>query len=595
MKRNFTDDREIESMKRQVVTATPHVLGTQIVPGPKSAHQNAAALRASLFGSFARLRSCAAALSLLLALLLATPSLLAGNEDRVNGKAGRVLVVHDSTGQWGWVGQVYGRQILNLLGHFDGIQYDMMAVEQYRKGTVNDYRAMFYLGSVWNNGLPAAFTQDVLSTAKTVVWFKYNLWQVSGHANKLGFQMQYMVQQSSPGAIRYNGQTFGKYATDPELGLVTILNPAVAKTVAVATGNQYLPELPYVVRSNNFWYFADIPFSYVSEEDRYLVFCDVLHDILGINHQFSRRALLRLEDVHPNYDPQTLREIADYLYSQGVPFQIALIPVYSDPLGAYNGGVPMWVPMSSKPEFVAAIKYMVARGGSIVLHGYTHQYGKVANPYTGVSGDDYEFFRVTIDSLGRPIENKPVSEDSVEYVSERLLAAKDELKKCGLTEVAWEVPHYAASALDYMIFAKAFDLTNHRVLYFDYAIPTPCKIGNFIKTAGGGLTKGSLANHEVPYFSGQFFPYVIQEDIYGQKIAPENLGNVVTEAWNNYPTRPPDSIVNAAQKNLAIRDSFASHYFHPFLWKDDPNLLKHCVEGIKALGFRYVPLTRNIQ
>ena len=36
---------------------------------------------------------------------------------------------------------------------------------------------------------------------------------------------------------------------------------------------------------------------------------------------------------------------------------------------------------------------MVSKGGTLIEHGNTHQYSNVANPYSGVSGDDFEFYR----------------------------------------------------------------------------------------------------------------------------------------------------------------------------------------------------------
>jgi hypothetical protein len=40
-----------------------------------------------------------------------------------------------------------------------------------------------------------------------------------------------------------------------------------------------------------------------------------------------------------------------------------------------------------------------------------------------------------------------------------------------------------------------------------------------------------------------------------------------------------------AVANLVVRDGFSSFYFHPFL---DLNYLKRTVEGIEALGYRFV-------
>ena len=66
--------------------------------------------------------------------------------------------------------------------------------------------------------------------------------------------------------------------------------------------------------------------------------------------------------------------------------------------------VPWW----SVPVFrvdVSALKYMQSKGGTIIEHGYTHQYSNVANPYDGVTGDDAEFFRAQCATTQTPPYN----------------------------------------------------------------------------------------------------------------------------------------------------------------------------------------------
>src|SRR5262249_25849552 len=151
--------------------------------------------------------------------------------------------------------------------------------------------------------------------------------------------------------------------------------------------------------------------------------------------------------------------------------------------------------------------------------------------------DDYEFFRVTVDAQTNVVTFAPVPEDSAAWVHERLNASANEFTVAGLNPVAWETPHYTASALDYAIFATNFPLTIQRVLYSD------------------------AAGHS----AGQFFPYTIETDVYGQRIIPENLGNVSPVGSLLYPPRLPSDIIRAARKNLVIRDGWASAFFHPYL------------------------------
>ena len=500
--------------------------------------------------------------------------------------ADSVLILYDASGPYGWIGGIHARMLANLLGHFQ-LDYGMMPVETYRPGFIGASRATFYLGSVFNNPLPPSFLRDVLSTDKPVCWFKYNLWQVARDSSfgpqfekRSGFRFDFM-DSSGYETISYKGETFAKNPLDAELGRTVILDPGLAAAPAFACGQTTSNCIPYIVHGGNFWYVADAPFAYISEEDRYVIFADVLHDVLQISHPERHRALIRLEDIDPTYPTGLLRQAADYLHSEGVPFLVSVIPVYRDPLGYYNNGVAETVAMSRAPEFVQTLKHLVAQGGQIVLEGYTHQYDSVPNPYTGATGDDYEFFRVTVDEQNNVVDYMPVPEDSRHWVQNRIRDGLRQFRHCGLTPSAWQTPHYAASALDYAVFADYFPLTIQRVLYFD---------------SGEGVLRGDGSKHgmldSASHSAGQFFPYPIQRDFYGQKIAPENLGNIELVAFGGSPTRLPADLIRVARKNLVVRDGWASAFFHPFL---DLSYLQELIRGVKALGYTYVPLSDDLQ
>src|SRR5207247_2859335 len=150
---------------------------------------------------------------------------------------------------------------------------------------------------------------------------------------------------------------------------------------------------------------------------------------------------------------------------------------------------------------------------------------------------------------------------------------------------AWETPHYAASAIDSLVFAASFPLTIQRVLYFDGT-------GHVMGKPAHGHNKQGLFDSG-SRLAGQFFPFVIENDIYGQKIIPENIGNVdLTMTNESVPTRLPADMIRIARRNKVVRDGWASGFFHPFL---DLALLRELVQGIKAEGYTYVPLTRDLR
>jgi uncharacterized protein YdaL len=436
-------------------------------------------------------------------------------------------------------------------------------VEQYASGDLDLYDTTIYLGVVYDNPLPADLRSDLLSTTRTFCWIGYNLWQIAWNnpafLEKFGIEFLQIDSQTEYRVVHYKHVDLTREMHD--LCLVKIDDPQKVQELATCYTPDQSSQAPYIIRSANFWYVADNPMGYVTMTDRYLAFADALHDILHISHPESQRALLRIEDVHPLADPEKLRALADYLGSESVPFLVSVIPEYRDPLGLNNGGVPRTVKLSEAPEVVAALRYMVSRGGRIVLHGFTHQYDALANPYSGLSAEDYEFFRVTLDETGKQVLQGPVAEDSPEWARDRVLQGKDELAKVHLYPVAWNTPHYLASVVDYGEFAKLFSIALDRGTYF------------------AADTQGTQ------YCLEQMAPYVFQKDVYGIKRLPENLGYIdPTGTSGNSPSLPAD-LLHRAALNKVVRDGWASCYFHWFL---DLGYLKDLITGLKNQGYRFI-------
>ena len=84
-----------------------------------------------------------------------------------------------------------------------------------------------------------------------------------------------------------------------------------------------------------------------------------------------------------------------------------------------------------------------------------------------MTGDDFEFYRVTenpdhsLNYLG------PVAEDSPMWAGARLSAAAREFQKAKIAAPQiFEFPHYAASAVDYQAVGQAFGARWERGMYF---------------------------------------------------------------------------------------------------------------------------------
>jgi uncharacterized protein YdaL len=324
--------------------------------------------------------------------------------------------------------------------------------------------------------------------------------------------------------------------------------------------------MPWALRSNTLTYSGEIPFSYIGSDDRYLAFSDLLFDALAPNTASRHRAAVRIEDVGPDSEPAELKAVADYLFSKGVAYTVAVYPRYRDPKGVNNNGVAQDYTLATKPKVVEALKYMQKRGGTLLMHGYTHQLDSLNNPYDGVSANDFEFYLAHVDAADNVVYDGPVAQDSTAWATNRVLSSAAAFTLAGLkTPTIFEPPHYAASATDYKAFNTLFGTRYDRGLYFP------------------GLLSNKPA--DPTKLIGQYFPYSVR-DVYGTSVIPENIGNIEPEAFNNHPARLPADLIATAKANLAVRDGVASFFYHPYL---GTAYLKQTVEGIQGLGYTFVP------
>lgn len=439
-----------------------------------------------------------------------------------------VAVIYDGPSNVTGQSYIHSLYLRNLLTHFD-LKAALIPLTDYQRGQLSDYRDGFLLLSGPTTIVPPALLSDIRSTDRPFAWLGGHIDQLldmRGARKQYGFNFVEYRKDLQYTSVFYKQTMLPK--PDPDLNIVSIQNPKVAQVIATAVNTQKVSS-PYVVRSGDFWYFADRPFSYWGEGTRYLVICDLLHDILGINHAASMRAMVRIEDVSVDDDPADLVKIADWLSDRHVPFSIALIPIFRDPAHSLE------IHLADRRATVDAIHTMVAKGGTVVMHGITHQ-------VHGLSGDEYEFW----DELG----NRPVGGDSADFVRRRLRMGFAECFANGIYPVAFEVPHYGASEIDYRTLVKTFSLFYDRPMVVDDDT------------------------------TAQMVPYPVV-DQYGRHIVPETLGYL--------PEDDPDpaKIIQGARMLRVVRDGIASFYFHPFLKQ---RLLEQIVEGLSGMGYHFISL-----
>jgi uncharacterized protein YdaL len=479
-----------------------------------------------------RFATCAFAV-LLSCFLLFSPA----RADASNPK--NVLILVDGNSDPKNYAMADGRQLASLLGHFS-VRYTLKGVNDYVPGEMKQFDFTFYVGSDVHTEPSRKFTQDVFTLDSQIFWLNCGFDDFSRKFpvdKRFGFSVSRPDSLSGFDLVRFGSKTFPK--GEPFINISTVTNRKLATVTATAFSSKQKREIPYIITSANLTYIADMPFASAGPADRYLLFADMLHDFLGELHEESHSALIRIEDVGPFDNPDHLREIADILSAKGIPFLVGVIPFFVDP------GQNIRVSLSDKPDLVDALKYMVHNGATIVMHGSTHQ-------YKGVTAADFEFWDEST--------NKPIAKQTAEDISQKLESGVQEFMKNGLYPLVWETPHYTGSFLLYQTVAKYFSTAMEQRLSFE------------------------------DFDCSQSFPYVIKSDWFGQRIYPENLGYVPLNPDKSISESYIQELLKNAKANLAVRDGFASCFFHSFLNLD---LLKELVDGIQELGYTYIDLSEQ--
>jgi uncharacterized protein YdaL len=536
-----------------------------------------------------------------------------------------VRIYYDQPDKTTTSGRGYAIIVQNLLGHFPKYQQYISPIQAYQKGDIDKCDATIYIGSNYyedTQPFQRVFMADFVATKKNVVWLGYNVWRLGkDNLQKIwGVNFQginhnknkWMEPKAGYGAYTYKDKLFNMFSkTDPsdfppQNDTVKLLpvNNDNSIVISWALQDEQGGKIPYVIRKDNHWYIADVPFAYMHESHPYLIFTDLLFDILNEPARNKKLALVRIEDVSATTNPAYIKNLADMLSRLKVPFAIALIPIYKDPLHAY--GYPPYTELPSSKPFIEAIQYAVSRGGTIIMHGVTHQYDHKKDPYTGVSADDFEFWDGS--------KKKPIKEDGIKYVLERLETGVGLINKAGFKVSGWESPHYTASNLDYFLFGQAFTWNVGRISYF---VSRVCHLSLLPETLtlDRNIINPETNAKRLQYLSGmkivsipgteqvgQYFPYEIYGDYYDQRIVPENLGNiepVVNEQVKS--TRNVDDIIRNASRNVVLRDIWASFFIHATLLNTpkeggiakkpgDTSELERLVKSIKGLGYEFIDL-----
>ena len=533
------------------------------------------------------------------------------------------------------MGEIYAIFLQNLMAHFPHYQQIVKPVELYKPGELNDCHASFYIANFFENAIPQSFLDDYTTTQKTVVWLGYSIWRLGDEALKRTLGIEYkslttlnldtLDSTKRPTffkLIHYKDETFQKFGefSKPlgqqnqgflsafEMAAVRVIDPDT-QVLATAEHNGTREKLPYALRKGRRFYLADVPMSFMHESDRYLVFADLLFDMLDEKPRYpkERPAVFRLEDLQAKTPQYRVYKIIDVVKRLQVPLNVALIPIFYDPLNRTNRTASEeLIFLSQDPLFMQLIGDLKKLDTSFVWHGVTHQYNETPNPHDAVSGNDFEFWDTK--------KNRAIAEDSVPYVLHRLEDGWRTLNKAGLYPDIWETPHYQASPLDYQMFARLFFWNIGRVIYYPIRTVSLDFPGDlrFLNLGTSGSHQrlsafGQIDPQEAGTPAGQFFPFEIYGDVYGQRLLPENMGN--PQPYQSHHVLNPrsiDNLLDLARRNIKLRDVWGSFFFHPQLvdpyygegmgaFPGDTRDLERVLSEMQKMGYRFISLNKFIQ
>ncbi|MDM9943950.1 polysaccharide deacetylase family protein [Clostridioides difficile] len=450
---------------------------------------------------------------------------LSSYASEITSSTDKVLIIYDSKKE-----TAYNRDILNimrtLLGRFSS-DIELLKLSNY-DGEINKnyYSHIFILGINENSYNNDKNTKNLISSLNlykgTICWLGYGIENLLEHKK---YNLDYVGKTNNIVTVNYRGKSYNL----DEHYVFNIVESKDTSNKVIGSINDTLNKYPYIINDKNLFYVSKLDLDGVL----FYIFCDSLNDIFNIKTFDKGRIFVRIEDVHAFREPKNLVEIADYLSSKNIPFTIALIPAYVNPK---NHKV---ITLSESPEIVKAIKYMQDKGGTVILHGYTHQYKKEE-----VSGEGYEFWD------GK--KDEPLKENMKIFVKDRVLNGLRVCIENGIYPLAFEAPHYAMESEGYKELKKYFS-----------------------------TYMGQHQNNDKK-FSTNTYPYIIRDTEEFNIFIPENLGYIDPEDKFTF-----QNIKENLDKLSIVRGFSGGFFFHSYL---NIEYLKNTIEYLEKQNIEFMNL-----
>ncbi|MDZ5252413.1 DUF2334 domain-containing protein [Clostridium sp. LIBA-8841] len=441
-------------------------------------------------------------------------------------KEEKVLIVYDKETIFSLDYNILN-SVSELLGAYGNKKAETMNIDDYKKGDVNSYNYMIVI-SLNGNRENKTLYNDLNNYTGKIYFIGTGL---EKYLDLKKYDLEYRIQNINVQEVNYNRDDFKddgetkKFYISKNINSV-VINPEELNKVYsyVSDGREQYPNM-WV--KNNLYHMSLLP----DETMNLFMLADSLNDFFQINREGKPRIFVRIEDVHLFRDTNELREMADYLYGEGIPFIIALIPTYRN---LKTGHVTK---LSDMPEFVDTIKYMQDKGGSVILHGYDHGGFKGAN-----DDEDFEFWDEE--------NNSPVTWDLSTYIHDNMGDAIKECVKNGIYPLGFEAPHYGMDSKGYKEIKKYFST---------YVGQYQSSDDNFTTTS---------------------YPYILKNTECFNMLIPENLEYVDPndEMWFNNLKRNYD-ILNI------VRAPEGGFFYHSFVGMDD---LKKIINFLKSNNVEFL-------
>lgn len=437
----------------------------------------------------------------------------------------KVLVIYDSKKETS-----YNRDILKmvrtLLGRFSS-NIELLKLSNYDNEISKTYYShIFIIGinenSYSNDEKTNTLINSLDSYKGVICWLGYGIENLLEYKK---YNLEYIKKTNNINSVTYKGK---EYNLDEQY-LFNIVKSTDKNSKIIGTISDTVNEYLYIVNDKNLFYVSKLDLDGVL----FYIFCDSLNDVFNVKTFNKGRIFVRIEDVHAFREPKELIKIADYLSNKNIPFTIALIPAYVNPK---NHKITT---LSESPEIVKAVKYMQDKGGTVILHGYTHQYKNEE-----VSGEGYEFWDGEKD--------EPLKENMKVFVKDRVLKGLRICIENGIYPLAFEAPHYAIESEGYKELKK----------YFSTYV-------------------GQQQNNDKK-FSTNTYPYVIRDTEEFNIFIPENLGYIDPEDKFTF-----QNIKENLDIVSIVRGFSGGFFFHSYL---DIKYLKDTVEYLEKQNIEFMNL-----